>query len=263
MSRAAKVAIGVFSVAVLAIVILVVVLVEHVGESKLTASKRVTPDAIKRFDTIVVLPRRASAFTLAAVEDRMNRLDAVQQYAEVPRSTLASLVSRGNGADADALSERICATPSMRGYAVALAPPTDDSRRRLAGTLGDDATVTASQYQPPQTEIFMKVRATAAQAQAVQARLDRDPDVTTFRYLDHEAAYEEFKRLFADQPVLVQGEKPDGSGLPESFRLDLRDGASPAAIAARFRDLPGVDQVIVPPRSVLPSAGFFDVCAGR
>jgi hypothetical protein len=262
MSRAARIAIAALGVAVVAIVILVVVLVEHVGESESTATKRVPPEDMRRYDTTVVLPSGASAFTVADVEDRMNRLGLVQQYAEVTRETLAVLVSRGD-ADSDALKERVCTT-ATRGYAVALTRPTSDSRRQLARTLGDDATVLPSEYRRPQPEIFMRVKATAEQTHAVKARLDRDTDIATFQFLDHKAAYEEFRRLFGDQPQLIQSEPADGSGLPESFRIELRDGAAPADIAARYGDLPGVDMVNVPSsRSVLPVAGLFDLCPGR
>jgi hypothetical protein len=260
MSRAAKVAIGVLSVAVLAIVILVVVLVEHVGESKLTASKRVTPDAIKRFDTIVVLPATASAFTVSHVEDRMNRLGAVDRYAEVSHRSLTYLLSTDNSPGAKRLLTSTCAAPTTRGYVASLTRPTSASRSGLTAALRGDATVLPSSYEPPKTEIFMKVRATAAQAQAVQARLDRDPDVDQYTFLSHRDAYNQFRKLFADQQQLITSEPADGSGLPESFRLDLREGASPNAVVARYHNLSGVDEVLTPTGTGIPASTLFDVC---
>ena len=67
-------------------------------------------------------------------------------------------------------------------------------------------------------EIFMQVKASDAQIDAVQqpAR-SRIPNVKSFRFLDHQDAYNEFKKLFADQPVLVENETP--AGLPTSFRV--------------------------------------------
>jgi len=262
MSRAVRIALALLAVLVVALVVVVVVLVEHAGESDSTATKRVPPEDMRRYDTTVVLPSGASAFVVADLEDRMNRLGPVQQYAEVPRETLAYLVSRGD-AGSDALKKRAC-TGSTRGYAVALAEPVSDSRRQLAARLGDDVTVLPSEYRKPQPEIFMRVKATAEEAQAVKTRLDRDTDVATFQFLDHKAAYEEFKRLFADQADLIGSEPADGSGLPESFRIELREGASPADIARRYGNLPGVDMVNVPSsRSVLPVAGLFDLCQAR
>ncbi len=259
MSRAAKIAIAALGVTVVAIVILVVVLVEHVGEGASTASKRVTPDEMKRLDTIVVLSSSASGFTVSDVEDRMNRLAAVDRYAEVPHRTLTYLLSRGHDADSEALLARACAEPSTRGYAVTLAEPASDSRPRLSAALGGDAIVRPSSYETPKTEIFMQVRATRAQTHAVKALLEGDSHISSFDYIDHKAAYEEFKKLFSDQKILVENETP--SGLPESFRLELRDGASPDAVASEYRNLPGVDNVVVPTQAGgVPTPELIDVC---
>src|SRR3977135_2798443 len=66
-------------------------------------------------------------------------------------------------------------------------------------------------------EIFMKVKASKTQTENVRKQLDADPKIKKggITFLDHNAAYAEFKKLFADQPVLVENETPEG--LPESF----------------------------------------------
>jgi len=263
MSRAARIAIAALAVAVVAIVILVVVLVEHVGESESTASKRVTPDSIKQFDTIVVLVGSPSGFTVSRIEDRMNRLNAVDAYAELSHGALAYLLSAGRVPDARTLFSTTCAAPGTRAYVVSLARPASASRPRLTAELDGDATVLPVSYEKPLPELFMTVRATQHETQAVEAELKNDPDVVKFQFLDHIDAYNEFKRLFADQPQLIQSEPADGSGLPESFRLDLRDGASPETVAARYRDLPGVDTVNVPTGNGVPDSTSFDICKGR
>ena len=88
----------------------------------------------------------------------------------------------------------------------------------------------------------MRVRATSAEVAAVAARITHDPDVTKTTFLDHHAAYWEFKKLFANEPLLIENTK--ASSLPESFRLQVREGALPSAVAQRYGGLPGVSGVI-------------------
>lgn len=68
-------------------------------------------------------------------------------------------------------------------------------------------------------EIFMNVDATDAQIAEVRQALDGDPDVKKSVFLDKQAAYEEFKKLFANEPALVQN--VDAASLPTSFRVTL------------------------------------------
>lgn len=257
MHRGARIAVVVAGVAAIVIVIVGVVLVEHLDDGTASATKRVAPEQLEHFDTIVVLQPDASGLAVGDLEDRMNRLDAVQQFAEVPHNTLAYLLSLDDDAGTKSFVDQSCSQPQMRGYVVALTKPADSARRKLSDALGRDASVLASKYKPPQPEIFMEVRATDEQTRAVKDRLDVDSDVRSYRFLDHNDAYAEFKRLFADQPVLTESETPEG--LPESFRLALREGAKPAAVAGRFRAMPGVNDVVVPTQTVLPKAPI-DVC---
>src|SRR5712691_10326181 len=90
-------------------------------------------------------------------------------------------------------------------------------------------------------EIFMRVSATKQQTQAVNKALDADPNVKSFRFLDHREAYQEFKRLFADQPTLVESEPPDGSKLPESFRVVPLKPELTSVVRNVFQNVPGVD----------------------
>ena len=85
----------------------------------------------------------------------------------------------------------------------------------------------------------MQVKATAAETDSVRGALEQDPDVDKVTFLSHRDAYNEFKRLFADQPELIQSESPDGSGLPESFELVLGAGASASAVTTRYETAPG------------------------
>jgi len=97
-------------------------------------------------------------------------------------------------------------------------------------------------------EIFMQVKATDTQTNAVTAQLKSDPNVKSFRFLTHQDAYNEFKKLFADQPVLVENETP--AGLPTSFRVVPIKPQLTSVIAGEFQNVPGVSAVNTPAKEV-------------
>jgi cell division transport system permease protein len=97
-------------------------------------------------------------------------------------------------------------------------------------------------------EIFMKVSASKSQTQAVADQLNADPNVKSVRFLNHQDAYNEFKKLFADQPVLVENETPEG--LPESFRVVPKTPQLTTTIGNTFENVPGVDQINTPAKEV-------------
>jgi cell division transport system permease protein len=90
-------------------------------------------------------------------------------------------------------------------------------------------------------EIFMNVDATDGQVQAVQRQLSNDPDVRSYRYLTKQDALEEFRRLFRDQPDLVNS--VDAASLPSSFRVAPVRAELTQVVADRFESQPGVDEV--------------------
>src|SRR5437868_8763204 len=49
-------------------------------------------------------------------------------------------------------------------------------------------------------EIFMRVNASKDQIQSVRGALNEDPNVKTFKYLDKQAAFKEFKTIFRRSP---------------------------------------------------------------
>jgi cell division transport system permease protein len=97
-------------------------------------------------------------------------------------------------------------------------------------------------------EIFMQVKASNAQIHAVTAQLQSDPNVKSSRFLTHQDAYNEFKKLFADQPVLVENETP--AGLPTSFRVVPIKPQLTSVIASEFQNVPGVSAVNTPAKEV-------------
>ena len=62
------------------------------------------------------------------------------------------------------------------------------------------------------------------------------------------AAYEEFKRMFADQPSLIESTTADA--LPTSFRIAVRKGVDPETVAARLGGSAGVDEALTPQPSI-------------
>ncbi len=90
-------------------------------------------------------------------------------------------------------------------------------------------------------EIFMNVDATEAQIAAVQRQLVNDPEVRDFKYLTKDDALIEFRRLFKDQPDLVNS--VDAAALPSSFRVAPVKAELTKTVADRFQSQPGVDEV--------------------
>ena len=97
-------------------------------------------------------------------------------------------------------------------------------------------------------EIFMQVKASQAQINAVNAQLKSDPNVKSFHFLTQQDAKKEFDQLFADQPVLVENEP--ASGLPTSFRVVPIKPQLTSVIANEFQNVPGVNVINTPAKEV-------------
>jgi cell division transport system permease protein len=67
------------------------------------------------------------------------------------------------------------------------------------------------------------------------------PEVASVVYESKEAAYRNFKELFANQPELWQNVGPDA--LPASFRVKLADPEKFEVIAARLAGEPGIEEI--------------------
>jgi cell division transport system permease protein len=92
-----------------------------------------------------------------------------------------------------------------------------------------------------QLEIFMNTDATQGQIQAVQKALDNDPNVRDYRFLTKQDAYEEFKRLFRENPDLIETVQPDR--LPTSYRVAPQRAELTRLVADTYNTSPGVDEV--------------------
>jgi len=103
-------------------------------------------------------------------------------------------------------------------------------------------------------EIFMQVKASKSQIDNVNAALVTaekggvNAQVKSYRHLTKQDALAEFKKLFADQPVLVENTNADA--LPESFRVVPTKPQLTTTIAGQFKNVPGVDQINTPAKEV-------------
>jgi cell division transport system permease protein len=109
-------------------------------------------------------------------------------------------------------------------------------------------------------EIFMKTNpnATQQQVQGVQDLLDaaKGPkgNVKSYRHLDHEDAFNEFKRIFRRNPDLVASIRPQD--LPESFRVVPKKAELTETIKDQFETVQGVESVETPGEAL---KGLIDV----
>ena len=97
-------------------------------------------------------------------------------------------------------------------------------------------------------EVFMVVDPTEEQLDSVTAELDGDPRVRQYFFLSKEDAYEEFERLFSDQPDLVEATSPEA--LPPSFRVAPEEVEDTEDLKDKYGTLAGVDSVATPDEAV-------------
>jgi cell division transport system permease protein len=91
-------------------------------------------------------------------------------------------------------------------------------------------------------EVFFVPTATDQQIRAVQTELEQSPNVKRFEFISQRAAYELFRKIFADEPDLIANADP--SKLPPSFRVVPEDPALTGTVALQFRGRAGVDEVL-------------------
>ena len=192
--------------------------------------KQVTVTALPRIDALVSLPAHPSAADVTRVKGILDSTHVVRYYAPFPRKTVAFLI-----------------LGQAYEHSVILAVELDRSvvagLQQLIAAVGSTATVKAFDIPKGRpvdddVEVFMRVNACNAQIDAVRRAFERDPDIVSFRFFTKEDAFNEFKRLFADEPTLITN--MTASSLPTSFQLRVRDGVSPSAVAGRYERLSGV-----------------------
>jgi cell division transport system permease protein len=97
-----------------------------------------------------------------------------------------------------------------------------------------------------QTIVYLNAKATQEQVDAVGRAIDASPHVKSKQYLDHNAAYEEFKKLFYNKPEIVRSLTPEDT--PTSYKLQLKDADATVvgSLQDQFKSLPAVYDVIAP-----------------
>ncbi len=95
-----------------------------------------------------------------------------------------------------------------------------------------------------QTIVYMDAHASQDQIDAVGRALDQNPHVKSKNYLDHDAAYAEFREIFADDPALRDSLTP--ADTPTSYKVQVRDASFEVvqSLQDQFSKLPGVFKVV-------------------
>jgi cell division transport system permease protein len=98
--------------------------------------------------------------------------------------------------------------------------------------------------------VYLRTDANPEQIQSVERDLEDSPEVASFKYFNQEDSYEEFKRLFADSPEMVDSVRPED--LPPSYRVEPvnKDADSVESLATTFRDRAGVKDVILASKTI-------------
>ncbi|MEH0983357.1 permease-like cell division protein FtsX [Micromonospora sp. CPCC 205556] len=107
-------------------------------------------------------------------------------------------------------------------------------------------------------DVFLTDGASAREKQAIEARLRAVPGASGVRLRSREEGYERLKEMYQDiKPEIVASAKP--ADLPEVLVLTLADRpavvrANDEKLAEQVCRLPGVDHVLVPPKSLARKA---------
>jgi cell division transport system permease protein len=86
--------------------------------------------------------------------------------------------------------------------------------------------------------IFMRPDAAPGQSDAIDSELRAMPEVKRVRLVAQSEAYDEFKRMFAGSPDMVESLTPDK--MPPSYRVVPKRAEQVELIGERFRDRAGV-----------------------
>ncbi len=89
--------------------------------------------------------------------------------------------------------------------------------------------------------IFMQPNASNSQSKAVVTQLATLPSVQRYSYVDKAVSYQEFRRLFANQPDLLNSVSE--SQIPPSYRVVLKNPSEAPSIGQIFNGQPGVKAV--------------------
>jgi cell division transport system permease protein len=89
--------------------------------------------------------------------------------------------------------------------------------------------------------IFMKPEASAAESDAIDRQLKAMPEVKRYRYVSKPEAFDEFRKIFANEPDVRDSLTVDQ--VPPSYRVVPKQAEQTKLIGARFEDTAGVFRV--------------------
>ncbi len=89
--------------------------------------------------------------------------------------------------------------------------------------------------------IFMKPDASQLESEAVDRQLDAMPEVRSARYVSKPEAFEEFKKIFANEPDVRDSLTVEQ--IPPSYRVVPKEAEQTKLIGERFQDTAGVFRV--------------------
>ncbi|MFN2524923.1 MAG: permease-like cell division protein FtsX [Actinomycetota bacterium] len=101
--------------------------------------------------------------------------------------------------------------------------------------------VTATWEAKVEISVYLLDDATEGEIQTLTRDVSQMPEVQDVTYVSKADAFEEFKRLYEDQPEFWQTLPPDS--LPASLRIKLEDANDTEIVASRIEGAPGVEEV--------------------
>lgn len=104
--------------------------------------------------------------------------------------------------------------------------------------IGDNGKVILDQ---PEMEVFCDSNLDNTQIAAIEQQIQQDGDIKEYHKISKEQAFEEAKDILGDYENLLEGEDPNF--LPISFVIKLKDSQKSDAIVAKYREIPGVENV--------------------
>lgn len=150
-------------------------------------------------------------------------------------------VLRSDGGDDGAID--LAVTPGTGGPATTAATTAVDP-----GTCPDGR---AMLRRPDEVMVYLHPGVDVAAVATVRQRLAAAPELSRVVFVDQDAAYAEFRHLFADQPDLLDSVTADE--LPASFRFPAEESRV-GALLEELAALPGVKTIVTPWDLVDPTA---------
>ena len=100
--------------------------------------------------------------------------------------------------------------------------------------------------------VFMNPDSQQSQIDAVRTSLQSNPNVADVKYLDHDAAYDEFKKIFADQPEYF--DNLTAADVPPNLKVHLKSSAGTSqtvlSMVGEYKKQAGVYDVTAAPEKI-------------